>query len=129
MSYKTDSTPQTRSTSSHSAPAYLVCSSIMKEGHDSLAPYFQAVQPLLKKAGAELLVAGDSNQVLTPLEGIWPNKNAKFTLFKFPSMEALKAFWFSPEYQAIKHLRTQAIPPNFTFMIGGFDAKEDYQPH
>lgn len=128
MSNKTDSTPQTISASSHPTPAYLVCSSIMKEGHDSLKPYFQAVQPLLKKAGAELLVAGDSGQVLTPLEGIWPNKDAKFTLFKFPSMEALKAFWFSPEYQAIKHLRTQAIPPNFTFMVGAFDA-EVYQPH
>ena len=127
MPNKTDSTSQTSSTTSHSTPAYLVCSSIMKEGHASLAPYFQAVQPLLKNAGAELLVAGDSGQVLTPLEGIWPDKNAKFTLFKFPSMEALKAFWFSPEYQAIKHLRTQAIPPNFTFMVGGFDA-EVYQP-
>ena len=128
MFNKTDSTPQTSSAASHSTPAYLVCSSIMKEGHDSLVPYFQAVQPLLKKAGAELLVAGDSGQVLTQLEGIWPDKNAKFTLFKFPSMEALKAFWFSPEYQAIKHLRTQAIPPNFTFMVSAFDA-EAYQPH
>lgn len=128
MPNKTDSTSQTSSTTSHSTPAYLVCSSIMKEGHNSLEPYFQAVQPLLKKAGAELLVAGDSGQVLTQLEGIWPNKNAKFTLFKFPSMEALKAFWFSPEYQAVKHLRTQAIPPNFTFMVSAFDA-EDYQPH
>ena len=128
MFNKTDSTPQTSSAASYSTPAYLVCSSIMKKGHDSLAPYFQAVQPLLKKAGAELLVAGDSGQVLTQLEGIWPDKNAKFTLFKFPSMEALKTFWFSPEYQAIKHLRTQAIPPNFTFMVNAFDA-EAYQPH
>ena len=128
MFNKTDSTPQTTCVTSHSTPAYLVCSSIMKEGHASLEPYFHAVQPLLKKAGAELLVAGDSGQVLTLLEGIWPNKNAKFTIFKFPPMEALKAFWFSPEYQAIKHLRTQAIPPNFTFMVSGFDA-EAYQPH
>lgn len=128
MPNKTDSISPTSSTTSHPTPAYLVCSSIMKEGHDSLETYFQAVQPLLKKAGAEILVAGDSGQVLTQLEGIWPDKNAKFTLFKFPSMEALKAFWFSPEYQAIKHLRTQAIPPNFTFMVGGFDA-EVYQPH
>lgn len=128
MPNKTDSTMQIISAASHSAPAYLVCSSIMKEGHVSLEPYFQAVQPLLKKAGAELLVAGDSGQVLTLLEGIWPDKNAKFTLFKFSSMEALKAFWFSPEYQAIKHLRTQAIPPNFTFMVSSFDA-ETYQPH
>ncbi len=127
MPNKTDSISPTSSAASHSTSAYLVCSSIMKKGHDSLEPYFQAVQPLLKKAGAELLVAGDSGQVLTLIEGIWPNKDAKFTLFKFPSMEALKAFWFSPEYQAVKHLRTQAIPPNFTFMVGGFDA-EVYQP-
>ena len=128
MINKTDSTPQTISTTSRSTPAYLVCSSIMKEGHGSLEPYFHAVQPLLKTAGAELLVAGDSSQVLTLLEGIWPNENAKFTLFKFPSMESLKTFWFSPEYQAVKHLRTQVIPPNFTFMVSAFDA-EVYQPH
>lgn len=128
MPNKTDSTSETRSTTSRSTPAYLVCSSIMKEVHASLEAYFQAVQPLLKKAGAELLVAGDSGQVLTLLEGIWPNKDAKFTLFKFPSMEALKAFWFSPEYQAVKHLRTQPIPPNFTFMVDEFDT-ETYQPH
>lgn len=56
-------------------------------------------------------------------EGEWKD-NARFTLFKFPSMEALKGFWRSDEYQAVKHLRTDVIPPNFTFAVEGLDAAE-----
>lgn len=54
------------------------------------------------------------------LEGEWP-ENARFTLFRFPSMSHLKAFWNSDEYQAINHLRTDNIPPNFTFAVEAVD--------
>ncbi|MBN3561997.1 DUF1330 domain-containing protein [Aliamphritea spongicola] len=43
-------------------------------------------------------------------EGEWKT-DARFTLFRLPSMVALQACWNSPEYQAIKHLRTEVIPP------------------
>ena len=42
-------------------------------------------------------------------------------MFRFPSMESLLAFWNSSEYQAIKHLRTDVIPPNFTIAVEGDD--------
>lgn len=102
-------------------PAYLVCSSIMVDSHDSLMPYFEAVHPLIEKSGAEVLVAGDVEQEMNMVEGNWANPDAKFTLFKFPSMKKLKEFWYSDEYQDIKHLRTNVIPPNFTFIVNGFD--------
>lgn len=104
-------------------PAYLVCSSIMASDHASLTPYYEAVHPLIEQAGAEVLVAGSIDQDIDLQEGSWAHPDAKFTLFKFESMEKLKAFWFSPEYQAIKHLRTDIIPPNFTFIASGFDAE------
>lgn len=104
-------------------PAYLVASSFMPEGHDSLMPYGEATHPIMEKFGGELLVAGMTEQPIEPFEGTW-KKDAKFTLFRFPSMEALQAFWNSEEYQAIKHLRTNAIPPNFTFAADGFDPEE-----
>jgi len=101
-------------------PAYLVASSFMPEGHGSLDPYGEAVHPLMEKWGGELLVAGETGQFMQHYEGEW-KENARFTLFKFPSIEHLQRFWKSDEYQSIKHLRTDIIPPNFTFATKGFD--------
>ncbi len=104
-------------------PAYLVASSFMPEGHGSLAPYARGAHQLLEEAGAELLVGGSSDQFMDFFEGTW-KEGARFTLFKFPSMEALQKFWNSPEYQKVKHLRTDVTPPNFTFAVEGFDPEE-----
>jgi len=62
------------------------------------------------------LIAGESDQFMELLEGDW-KENAKFTLFKFPTMEHLNGFWNSEEYQAIKHLRTDNTPPNFRLQL------------
>ena len=104
-------------------PAYLVASSFMREGHGSLEAYGRATHPLLEKHGGELLVAGATDQFMDHYEGDW-NDGARFTLFRFPSMEALQSFWRSDEYQSIKHLRTDVTPPNFTFAVEGFDSAE-----
>lgn len=104
-------------------PAYLVASSFMPEGHGPLDPYGEATHPLLAKWGGELIVAGETDQFMDHFEGNW-TKDARFTLFRFPSMDALQGFWRSDEYQAIKHLRTDVIPPNFTFAVEGFDPDE-----
>ncbi len=104
-------------------PAYLVASSFMPEGHGSLDAYSEAVHPLMEKYGAELLIAGEPHQFMDHYEGSW-KEGARFTLFRFPSMEALQGFWNSEEYQAVKHLRTDAVPPNFTFGVEGFDPAE-----
>lgn len=101
-------------------PAYLVASSFMSQGHGSLTPYGEATHPIFEKFGAEILIAGSSDQFMDHFEGEW-KEPARFTLFRFPSMEALQACWNSEEYQAIKHLRTDVIPPNFTFAVEGFD--------
>lgn len=108
---------------SHPKPAFLVASSFMPEGHGPLDPYGQAAHPILEKWGGELLVAGETAQAMDHFEGEW-KENARFTLFRFPSMEALQEFWHSDDYQAVKHLRTDVIPPNFTFAVEGFDPEE-----
>lgn len=77
----------------------------------------------MEKYGGELLVAGAPDQFMDYYEGNW-NEGARFTLFRFPSMEALQSFWHSAEYQSIKHLRTDVVPPNFTFAVEGFDPDE-----
>ena len=111
---------------SESKPAYLIASSFMPEGHGSIEPYFEAAHPLIEKAGAEVVVAGEAGQTIHHFEGDWP-KDASLTIFRFPSIEALLSFWNSPEYQAVKHLRTDVITPNFTFAVEGFDT-EEYGP-
>ena len=102
-----------------SIPAYLIASSQQPEGHGSLEPYFKEAFPLFMKAGAELLVAGDKAGKAVLLEAEWPD-DAALTIFRFPSMEALTTLWNSPEYKAIKHLRTDVIGSNFTIAIEGF---------
>ncbi len=98
-------------------PAYLVASAVLPEGHASLAAYGEACYPIFQAFGAEVLVAGTSSQQLEMLEGNWPDKDAKFSLVKFPSMQHLKSCWHSDEYQAIKHLRTDIVETNFSFAV------------
>lgn len=111
---------------SEQLPAYLVCSSFMPEGHGSIIPYGEAAHSILEKYQGELLVAGESDQFMEFLEGEW-KEHAKFTLFRFPSMEYLGGFRYSEEYQAIKHLRTENTPPNFTFAVNAVDLTK-WQP-
>ncbi|WP_196888403.1 DUF1330 domain-containing protein [Aureivirga sp. CE67] len=101
-------------------PAYFIGSSFMPEGHGSLMPYGEAAHAIIEREGGELIIAGHTDQNLIHFEGEW-KKDARLTVFKFPSMEHLMRFWNSPEYQAIKHLRTDVIPPNFTFATEGYD--------
>ncbi|MDE0239509.1 MAG: DUF1330 domain-containing protein [bacterium] len=101
-------------------PAYLIASSFMPEGHGALDDYAHASHPLIEAAGGEVLVAGHIGQFMDHYEGSW-DKDARITIFRFPSMAALQGFWHSPEYQAIKHLRTDVITTNFTFAVEGFD--------
>ncbi|MBT3139691.1 DUF1330 domain-containing protein [Ruegeria litorea] len=69
------------------------------------------------------MVAGETAQFLDHFGCEWKD-DARFTLPKIPSMEVSQGFWNSDEYQAIKHLRTDVIPPNFTFAVESFDAEE-----
>lgn len=98
-------------------PAYLVASAFFPAGHASLAEYGQACHPIFQAYGAEALVIGNVDQEIDLLEGSWPDKNAKLSLIKFPSMQHLKNCLNSDEYLAIKHLRTDHIASNFTIAI------------
>lgn len=79
--------------------AYLVASYRITDpmGYE---PYVPAVVPLLKAAGCEILVADYASQ---PMEG---EPGEVTVVIKFASKAAAMAWYDSPEYQAIKHLRT-----------------------
>ena len=63
-------------------------------------PYVPAVIPTLQSHGCEVLAADYASQAI---EG---EPNAVTVILKFASKEAALAWYNSPEYQAIVHLRT-----------------------
>ena len=68
-------------------------------GYESYGP---AVVPILQAHGCEVLAADYASQAI---EG---EPNAVNVILKFASKEAALAWYDSPEYQAIRHLRTDS---------------------
>ena len=65
--------------------------------------YQARVQPLIAAHGGRLHATGANLEVL---EG--EHDSRRLIVFEFPSMDALRAFWHSPEYAALKRLRAGA---------------------
>lgn len=99
------------------SPAYLVGSLLLPEGHSSLVEYGKACHPIFQAYGAEALVVGTSSQQVEVLEGEWHDKDAKLSVIRFPSMQHLKDCLASDDYQAIKHLREDAVQSHFSLAI------------
>ncbi len=73
--------------------------------HDPVAyeKYKAAVPALIRKHGGEPLVRGG---VVTLFEGDW--NPGRMVVFKFPNMEAVRAFIDDPAYRPWKELRQSA---------------------
>jgi uncharacterized protein (DUF1330 family) len=69
--------------------------------------YRDAVVPLIMKFGGKFSVRGGKVEVL---EG-QPDTRS-MVVFEFPSIEAIHAFWNSPEYVPVKKLRQGAATLN-----------------
>lgn len=67
---------------------------------DAYRPYVAAVRPMILAYGGEILVAGPGSKIV---EG---NPGAITVVLKFASMESLRSWYDSPEYQEIISLRT-----------------------
>jgi uncharacterized protein (DUF1330 family) len=65
--------------------------------------YQALVQPLIESYGGRLRATGAALEVL---EGVHDGR--RLVVFEFPSMDALHAFWRSPEYAGIRPLRERA---------------------
>jgi uncharacterized protein (DUF1330 family) len=73
-------------------------------GAERYAEYADAVEPLLNRAGAQILFAGAGNAAL-----IGPTKWDLVALVKYPTRRAFLDMIGSTEYQEIAHLRTEAL--------------------
>ncbi|MGX5820615.1 DUF1330 domain-containing protein [Chitinophaga lutea] len=82
------------------AAYYMISYDIVDEA--TYRQYGPALGPLFEKYGAEVLVADTR---ATPVEGTARGMQA---IVKFPSRASALACYHSPEYQAIKPLRTDA---------------------
>lgn len=70
---------------------------------ETFARYRDAVAPLVDHFGGRYLIRGGRSEVL---EGEWPAP--RLVVIEFPSREAARLFYDSPEYQQIVLLRTRA---------------------
>jgi len=70
---------------------------------DKFAAYREAVPGVVQAFGGRYIVRGGAVDVL---EGSYDGR--RIVLFEFPSIEAIKKFWHSPEYAKVKTLRDNA---------------------
>ncbi|MBT8467804.1 MAG: DUF1330 domain-containing protein [Myxococcales bacterium] len=99
-------------------PAYTIVRLNVKDYADYMQRYGFAVGEMLRKVGAEVLVASETVKVL---EGEW---EANWTVvIRFPSLEVAEQWYHSPEYQPLKELRMNELTEGGPFvMVEGFDA-------
>lgn len=83
-------------------PAYFIVQSTIGD-EAQYQKYREAVVPLMMKHGAKFIVKGAKVEAL---EG--QHDGRRMVIFEFPSMEAIHAFWSSPEYVPVKKIRQGA---------------------
>jgi uncharacterized protein (DUF1330 family) len=75
-------------------------------GEDSYHAYSSALAAYLPRIGAEVLYVGDCSSVLVAPDG-WDWD--ALLVVRYPSRQAFSAMVADPEYQAVTHLRTEAL--------------------
>jgi uncharacterized protein (DUF1330 family) len=83
-------------------PAYMVVQ-VKVTDPDKYAAYREAVPSVVQAFGGRYIARGGAVEVL---EG--SHDGRRLVLFEFPSIEAIKRFWQSPEYAKVKPLRDNA---------------------
>ena len=81
-------------------PKAYVLAEIQVNTADGYKEYSQQVPATIEKYGGRFLVRGGATQVL---EGEWPQRRR--VILEFPSVDAAKKWWDSPEYEKPKALR------------------------
>ena len=82
-------------------PAYLVIQIKFLASPEKFSAYRDAGGPLAKDFGGRYIVAGGVKVAV--LEGSHDGRS--LVIFEFPSMDAIRLFWSSPEYAKVKALR------------------------
>ena len=92
--------------------AYLVAQ-VRIDDQETYQRYREAVPPLVDRFGGRFRARGGELEVL---EGAWPFP--RLVIIEFPSRDAARLFYDSPEYQRILPLRQQASAGNVVLVEG-----------
>lgn len=82
--------------------AYMLVRSSISDAA-AMTRYREAVMPLIARFGGRHIVRG---AVIELLEG--RPEDRRLSIFEFPTIEAIRAFWNSPDYGPVKELRRGA---------------------
>ena len=96
-------------------PAYLVGYEQDMRDRDSLNEYGRRAYPTLAAHGARFL-ASASPSSYEVLEGEW--RPELVAVVEFPSLDAARAWYSSPEYEAAKPFRQRASRSNMLLLDG-----------
>ena len=96
--------------------AYIVVESKISDPEQFKA-YMAAAPTIVKAFGGEYLVRGGRIEVL---EGTWTPP--RMTVLRYPSFEAAKAMYDSPEYVAARQLRAGAAAVFNMVLVEGVEA-------
>ena len=93
-------------------PAYLIADTQITD-HQTYDEYKRQVAPTIGKFGGRFLVRGGKHELL---EGNW--QVHRLVVIEFPSMEALKAWYSSPEYAPLLAMRQRAATNHIVAVEG-----------
>jgi uncharacterized protein (DUF1330 family) len=93
-------------------PAYMIAE-IEVTNPDGYKEYTTLVPATIEKYGGRFLVRGGKAH---PVEGEWPERRR--VIIEFPSIEAAKRWWDSPEYAEPKALRRANSQGRLIFLEG-----------
>ncbi|MDL4819401.1 DUF1330 domain-containing protein [Actinomadura opuntiae] len=80
--------------------------------HDDVFTYMERIQATMDPFGGRFIVHGETPDVR---EGTW---TGDLVLLEFPDIDAARAWYDSPAYQEIKHLRADHIPGTLLLIDG-----------
>ncbi|MER5807884.1 DUF1330 domain-containing protein [Streptomyces sp. NPDC002033] len=102
-------------------PAYGFAHLRSRRDHPDVLAYLERIQATLDPFGGRFVVHGPPTEVV---EGTWPGS---MVLIEFPGLAAARAWYDSPDYRAILHLRTDHIEGDLLLIEGvgpGYDPAE-----
>jgi uncharacterized protein (DUF1330 family) len=80
--------------------------------HDDVFTYMERIQATMDPFGGRFIVHGETPDVR---EGTW---EGDLILLEFPDIENARAWYDSPAYQEIKHLRADHVPGTIMLIDG-----------
>lgn len=99
---------------SDNAPAYMVANFQVTD-RDEYRKYEKGFFPILKKHGGEFFTYSDATETM---EGREP-RTGRMVMAKFPSIEAARAWYNDPDYQALSEFRRAGTELEFLTLIPG----------